>query len=632
MSFVNPMDQKRRPVIMTNNKLKYEHDTDEHIVDSIRLHVSSRDAVVGGGHESASNEPSVFRFNVPKNISQVSSIELVDVEIPNTAQNVHSGNNRICFNEYGGLLTTLQAGSDGPYAVNGYYPLYLTAAAAAAASGGDSYSHTHVIDGITYHMPGQTSTSPAGSIVLYHGNYTGASTPASYTATLSTSGIDRYYAEITPGLYTASDYVAALQDAMNFGATLVSGTNAKPQNTYLATLDNLTGRLTIAAGAFTNTPGESGFARTDYETVPFSVRIVNVPETIKSTGPAVRNPLGVNITSAPIATGFSNKTQDSYNRVILQLQRGHGLIPGDSLSVACTEGTIEGVVVYVHGDYVHVLQTSLLNNGRDSLTVKRINVTQDECMKSVAQVGLNTATYKTGLVQSVQTQDASGSNFELRRVRANCSSSYESAIGSSRELQVIGFGESAITDAFVSGSTHDCLTLSMSHVFGDGTFIATGTSSTEIASAEATTDRVPRVSTLASQTAISGRTFVYETADLSGNGANVGSSTVTGSGKLDLTHARRVVFIGLEIVGTGKIGTVYRTDNDSDPYFARVQMSTDTDSIEFDSNCTMVGRYHFRAPTTITEMILRLYDESGEPFRSEGVATSVLLDFVQPVV
>jgi hypothetical protein len=157
--------------------------------------------------------------------------------------------------------------------------------------------------------------------------------------------------------------------------------------------------------------------------------------------------------------------------------------------------------------------------------------------------------------------------------------------------------------------------------------------SVQIQSSEEATTRVPRLAVNAAQSVVTERGNVFETANLTGtNGSDVGSSTVTGHGKLDLTHARRVVFVGLEIVGTGKIGTVYRTDNDSDPYFARVQMSSDTDTIEFESNCTMVGRYHFRAPTTITEMILRLYDEAGEPFRSEGVATSVLLDFVQPVV
>ena len=360
----------------------------------------------------------------------------------------------------------------------------------------------------------------------------------------------------------------------------------------------------------------------------------SVPETVKIAGPATRNPLGVTPTSAALATGFSNQTQDSYNRLVLNLERGHGLIPGDELRIATTDGTIDtSTVVYVNGESVHVLHadTDILANGRGSLTVTRIDVTHTEGMKSVAQIGIDSSQYRTGLVQSTQTQTAGGTNFELRKVRANCSSHYDTSIGSASDLRVIGFGESAVTDAFVAGSTHDCLTLSASHAIGDGTFLASGTSSVEIQSAEATTDRVPRLTVLAAQTAIAGRGSIYETDDLSGTGANVGSSTTIATGKLDLTHARRVVFVGLEIVGTGKIGTVYRTDNDMDPYFARVQMSTDTDSIEFDSNCTMVGRYHFRAPTTITEMILRLYDEAGNPFRSEGVATSVLLDFVQPV-
>ena len=49
-----------------------------------------------------------------------------------------------------------------PFALDGYYPLYYTAAKANAASSTDS-NHSHTINGVTYYMP--------DSGTLYHGNY-----------------------------------------------------------------------------------------------------------------------------------------------------------------------------------------------------------------------------------------------------------------------------------------------------------------------------------------------------------------------------------------------------------------------------------------------------------------------------
>ena len=49
-----------------------------------------------------------------------------------------------------------------PFALDGYYPLYITAAKAEAASDQNSY-HTHTIEGDTYYMP------DGGTI--YHGTY-----------------------------------------------------------------------------------------------------------------------------------------------------------------------------------------------------------------------------------------------------------------------------------------------------------------------------------------------------------------------------------------------------------------------------------------------------------------------------
>ena len=63
----------------------------------------------------------------------------------------------------------------GALAVNGYYPLYATAAEANAQSN-DGQSHEHTLNGTTYYMPGQYSYSTPG-VVLYHNTYS-LTTPA----------------------------------------------------------------------------------------------------------------------------------------------------------------------------------------------------------------------------------------------------------------------------------------------------------------------------------------------------------------------------------------------------------------------------------------------------------------------
>ena len=89
------------------------------------------------------------------------------------------------------------------------------------------------------------------------------------------------------------------------------------------------------------------------------------------------------------------------------------------------------------------------------------------------------------------------------------------------------------------------------------------------------------------------------------------------------------MFIELDLPGVGPIGSIYHSKDHAKPFFARVQLQVDTDSIEFDSNSLMAGRYHFQNPQPVSEIIVRIYDENLQPFRSEGVFTSMLLDLIQ---
>ena len=69
--------------------------------------------------------------------------------------------------------------------VNGYYPMYTTAAAANAYSN-DGQSHSHYIGGTYYYMPGASAASTPG-VVLFHGTY--ATSTDEPTVTGATGGV-----------------------------------------------------------------------------------------------------------------------------------------------------------------------------------------------------------------------------------------------------------------------------------------------------------------------------------------------------------------------------------------------------------------------------------------------------------
>ena len=77
-------------------------------------------------------------------------------------------------------------------------------------------------------------------------------------------------------------------------------------------------------------------------------------------------------------------------------------------------------------------------------------------------------------------------------------------------------------------------------------------------------------------------TIAYTTNQTVASMNKIGSSTVYASRKLDLTTNRRVVFIYLEAVGIGPLGNIWTT-NYTRPYFGRVQLESENDSIEMNS-------------------------------------------------
>ena len=81
--------------------------------------------------------------------------------------------------------------TDGPFAINGYYPLYATEANSNTHDGGNGTSHLHVFFGQNFYMPNGLRLGST----YFHGDYDGSLT-AEYNqsaTTNSASNIKGYY-------------------------------------------------------------------------------------------------------------------------------------------------------------------------------------------------------------------------------------------------------------------------------------------------------------------------------------------------------------------------------------------------------------------------------------------------------
>lgn len=104
----------------------------------------------------------------------------------------------------------------------------------------------------------------------------------------------------------------------------------------------------------------------------------------------------------------------------------------------------------------------------------------------------------------------------------------------------------------------------------------------------------------------------------------VGCPHVIGTENVDLTRNGRVVFIELEAVGIGPIGDLHLAGSDR-TYFGRCQLDAGYLALTL-NNDSMVGEYEFDNFVKPREMVIRLYDEKGEPLKTMGTHNSFLLE------
>lgn len=594
--------------------------------DSIKIHVGSEHRGRDQGAVGQEGDPSHLRIDLPRGMGRsIQQINLIDIELPNTSYNISEHNNRIHFNEYEAVTTlTMQE----PYAVNGYYPVYSTAENAGAHEGATGSSTQEFADyGLTLHVP--------TGVTVESGTYTGSG--VTYDASLDFK-CSRFYAVVPPGTYTGTQLAGAVERAMNKswvkvdGSTETSGSPYEaPQNTYKVNLDTATGRLVVSAGAFTGDFGESTFAQTAGPTVPFAVRGLSDPDSEVVVVSAQVNPLGADIANGAVeANGLQNRVQDSPLRLKLHLSNAeHALIPGDPVRVSNLMQTtsMNGRVILVDRAEVHVLVGLVPTAGFEPARLVRTGAQIGSCMGPV--LGLDPRRgQRQGLVSTLRTNFDHEPTVNLFSIRV-----FVNAVGGGQKggdllLKLVSSGLDGDLPALSPSATSTTLTLFEPHQLADGSSVGIDASTTlEVASVEGTDsgDRVPNVELTAAQEVAMG-SRVFET---SSTATEHGSPNVRGVSKMDLTRLGRCIFVALETPAQGRLGSIYVPGSgDPRPFFARVQLDADRDALEMNHD-SAVGIHTFAQPADVSEVVLRVYDETGtRPLDTGGVFTSLLLELV----
>ena len=116
----------------------------------------------------------------------------------------------------------------------------------------------------------------------------------------------------------------------------------------------------------------------------------------------------------------------------------------------------------------------------------------------------------------------------------------------------------------------------------------------------------------------------YRKPDNTLNFMKIGCPHVIGTENVDLTRNGRVAFIELEAVGIGPIGDLHLAGSDR-TYFGRCQLDAGYLALTL-NNDSIVGEYEFDNFVKPREMVIRLYDEKGEPLKTMGTHNSFLLE------
>ena len=538
-------------------------------------------------------------ITLPPSVSNVKQINLVDVEIPVTRYNVNRTNNRVYFNEYAAVTE----------------------------------------------VKGQTGTETSGVFPNAQINFD--------------MTVARFFAEITPGTYTSTQYASAVAVAMNHAWTKIdgsAGSAAAPQNTYLAHFDAITGKMLVSAGTFTGTPGSS-FTQTAFQPTAFAIRPHRVSTLAAPQCVAViHNPLNQTWNFGGTLGGYAvpadpTETSDPIDTaglIVFRMDsRDHAYIPGDPV-------TVIGGASRSPLDPSNTLYTQ---DGSGRSTPGRVTLVHNENVFVMPLVARANANLSTG-VWTDDADDETTRAYQAHKIVGSEPSQYPRIANMGIQAGAIQgvfrsvsfFGETtataaaaqhtftvysnvapSLTDFFQTGFRGDipCVCTSTKvvpmqhHLIGAGASLDfDGSTKVAVSSAEDTEDRVP-VLTMASS-ALAQQTHVFETAAAAGVH---GTSSVRTSLKLDLTRGFRCVFIELDCLGPiGPVGRIYVSPSER-VFFGRVQLDADLEGIEMNHD-TALGIHTFETSVALKEIRVRLFTENGEPLELEGVSGSLMLELI----
>jgi hypothetical protein len=112
------------------------------------------------------------------------------------------------------------------------------------------------------------------------------------------------------------------------------------------------------------------------------------------------------------------------------------------------------------------------------------------------------------------------------------------------------------------------------------------------------------------------------------------ATTVVADRKLDVSRGHRVVYLEVSVNGRTLASNVLafpdNQNSDERRYFARVQMPSNSDQVEFQTSSGMVGTGTFMRKVNVKELRFRLFDANHRPVELEGVDYSMLFEVYTP--
>jgi hypothetical protein len=422
--------------------------------------------------------------------------------------------------------------------------------------------------------------------------------------------------------------------------------------------------------------------------IDFSIRHGNLPDRWISANSAIFNPYGANhlVSFNPygpvsqVGINFyrahiRHSLHCSQFRVVMQLEKAHRFIPGDPIKLECDQFNEKGLVVYVNGDECHVFLEAF-STTRQILTNCRIRISEVVNQKSCAELGISKKN-RQGLLVSVRIDHESYLIPYSVKIYANASQRYDDfnirnniinpfkSGGNQRAISYVhdGFGvdesngegnffltEGSGRSAVQLDSCHLLLNSSLvyfSNQMGNESLILIVNGEKKIfVDKSLNSQLVPRIGFHNYQLVENNdglydnisevgppidigkiiETYRYRFTNNERFIFHIGKPDIMSTNNIDMSRGMRVVFFELDVAGHGPVGNIFTTYSDR-RFLGRTQMAGGPLSVTLQDNQVKVGEYEFQHYVNPHRLTLRLYDENGRLYKTNGMHFSCLLKF-----